>query len=623
MSYFEFERFRRGAERSQTVARIAIVSLAAIYLALMAAHSDPPAPELWHAAGVALAFLGFALALFLVVRLDPRPSVLRRGLGITGDVAITSYALYLTGPVGAAFYPVYLWIIMGNGLRFGLAYLTYALFLSVAGFGAVIAASEYWNAHVNAGIGLLVGIGVLPLFFSTLLRELHQVNNRLAEEVRHSAFSATHDPLTGLANRTLFNEHLLRATAIAGRTSAVLYLDVDRFKEINDHYGHLAGDELLRQMGARIGRCVRQDDTVARFGGDEFCVLLAGIHDADDAERVAVKLIEETARPYRIAGQTVRATVSVGLSLFPRDGSDLDALLRHADSAMYRAKRGGGNRFRHYDAGAARVSARERETERALRRALREDELELYYQPRVALAGGRIVGAEALLRWRHPALGLTPPGDFLPLAEKTGLIVPIGEWVIRRALRSRLAWCAEGLRDFGLSVNVSPSQLAHASFIPFLRDAMAVREGCAACPRSGRCFELEITEDADLHGSEQAREALAAVREFGVSIAIDDFGTGYSSLDYLKRFTADCLKIDRSFVESVHTDHRDQTVVSAVIALAHGFDLPVVAEGVETERQALYLRGLGCDEAQGYWFARPMPEPEFLARLAAQEGSVS
>ncbi|HQU17192.1 MAG TPA: EAL domain-containing protein [Gammaproteobacteria bacterium] len=621
MSYFEYASFRRGAEQSQAVARIAITAAASAYLYLAAAVVVPPRPELWHGARISLVFLLVGVIIFAVVRLWPRPSTLRRGLVIITDIGITSYALYLTGSVGAAFYPVYLWIIVGNGLRFGVPFLYFSLVFSLGGFGAVLVLSDYWRNQLSAGVGLFIGIGVLPLFYSTLLRELHSVNRRLSEQVRHTAFSATHDPLTGLANRALFNQRLAQCTATgaaSGRPVAVLYLDVDRFKQINDHYGHLVGDELLCEMGRRISQCVRDGDTVARLGGDEYCVLLLGVRGVEDAEAVARKLVEETGRPYRIADQTVIATASVGISLFPDDGTGLDALLRHADWAMYRAKHSGGNRYRYYSAGIQSISARDRETERDLRRALEEDELELYFQPRVRLDSGHIASAEALLRWRRPDIGLVLPGDFLPVAEKTDLMVPIGEWVIQRALASRAAWCAAGFSDVAMSVNVAPVQLAHHSFARFLRGALAARRPCGSCARQRACFEVEITEDSHLHGSDHIRDALALMKELGVRIAIDDFGTGYSSLQYLKTFPVDCIKVDRCFIESVHTDPRDQAVVSAIIMLAHGFDMPVVAEGVETAEQLQYLRDLGCDEAQGYYFAHPMPEPEFLARIAAQ-----
>jgi diguanylate cyclase (GGDEF)-like protein/PAS domain S-box-containing protein len=449
--------------------------------------------------------------------------------------------------------------------------------------------------------------------------ELAQANLRLQEEVaeRQQAEGrvmhlANHDALTGLPNRRLLHDRLGQALAMAHREHhhvAVLFMDLDRFKTINDSLGHMMGDALLQTVARRLQLALREGDTVSRLGGDEFVVVLPSLEHPGAAEKVALKLVDALTPPFDLDGQELRVSASIGISLFPEDGRDTETLLRNADSAMYHAKEMGRNNYQFFLEQMNVAAAERLRLENDLHKALERGEFELHYQPRIDVASGAACGIEALIRWRHPERGLVSPGEFIHVAEETGLIVPIGEWVIREACRQGVAWCQAGLPRIPVAVNLSPRQFRHSNLVGTVVRALE-QYGCPS-----ELLELEITEGVLMQQTADTLQTLEALNRLGVGLAIDDFGIGYSSLSYLKRFPVDCLKIDQSFVRDITVDPDDAAIVTAIIGLAHSLGLSVVAEGVEDASQLDFIRDAGCDEAQGNHFSRPMPADQLTAWL--------
>lgn len=457
--------------------------------------------------------------------------------------------------------------------------------------------------------------------------ELAEANLRLQEEVaeREQAEErvmhlANHDALTGLPNRRLLIDRLGQALALAHRENhqvAVLFMDLDRFKTINDSLGHMTGDALLQNVARRLSETLREGDTVSRLGGDEFVVVLPSLDQPKAAEKVALKLVDALAPPIDLGGQELRVSASIGISLFPEDGCDTETLLRNADSAMYHAKDMGRNNYQFFMEQMNVAAAERLRLENDLHRALERQEFELHFQPRVSVANGLACGIEALIRWRHPERGLVLPGHFIPVAEDTGLIVPIGEWVINEACRQGTAWCAAGLPQIPVAVNLSPRQFRQSNLVDTV--ARTIERHGWPC----NLLELEITEGVLMQQTSDTLKTLEALNRLGVGLAIDDFGTGYSSLSYLKRFPVDFLKIDQSFVRDIAVDPDDATIVTAIIGLAHSLGLTVVAEGVENASQLDFIREAGCDEAQGYHIGRPMPAGQMAEWLLANRPSGS
>jgi diguanylate cyclase (GGDEF)-like protein/PAS domain S-box-containing protein len=444
--------------------------------------------------------------------------------------------------------------------------------------------------------------------FVAILHDLTE-QHRAQERIHRLAH---HDPLTGLDNRLSLNlrlEQLLAQTRRAHGTAAVLFIDLDHFKKINDTHGHQTGDLLLQAVAQRLQELLREVDTIARLGGDEFIVVTSGSVSPDEASAIAVRIVEALGAPYLLGGNAVHSGASVGVAMFPGDGADAGTLLRHADTAMYAAKSQGRGNFQFFSA-AMNVATHERlMLENRLWLALEQHEFELYLQPQVRLADQVIIGAEALLRWHHPELGLVGPDRFIPIAEESGLILPLGEWVLQQAGVLLAGWRARGLGHLRLAVNLSARQCHGAGLLPQL-DRLLAEHGLEPS-----LLELEITESAAMQDPERSRKLLRELRARGCKVAIDDFGTGYSSLSYLKLFEIDRIKIDRGFVKDIESDPNDAVIVAATIALAHSLGLSVVAEGVETAAQRDFLRAKQCEEGQGYLFARPMPAPQFEALL--------
>ena len=426
------------------------------------------------------------------------------------------------------------------------------------------------------------------------------------------AHSAEHDFLTGLPNRMLLNDRVSQSIAFAKRHRkkvAVLFLDLDGFKHINDSLGHPAGDRLLQSIAKRLVNCVRGADTVSRQGGDEFVVLLSEVDQPEDAALTARRMIQTVAEPHFIDQHDLHVTTSIGLSVYPDDGLDAETLIKNADTAMYQAKENGRQSYQFFKP-AMNVRAVERQSiEESLRRALKQKEFELDYQPKVSLKTGAITGAEALIRWTHPTRGRLSPAEFIPVAEECGLIRPIGNWVLREACTQARAWAMAGLPLITLAVNISTVEFRHDNF---LGGIFAALKETGLDPRS---LELELTESVLMKHAESAEYILRTLRDGGVQLAVDDFGTGYSSLSYLSRFPISTLKIDQSFIRSLTRVPPETSIVTAIINMARSLNLLVLAEGVETQAQLAFLQASECDEAQGYYFSRPVSPQQFAALL--------
>ena len=441
------------------------------------------------------------------------------------------------------------------------------------------------------------------------------VSKRKEAEER-AEYLATRDPLTGLPNRVLLHDRLEQGIVNAARHKtgfAFMFIDLDRFKTINDSLGHDVGDELLKRVAARLTACVRASDTVARLGGDEFAVILENLRDTDDegAQQVADKMISAMAAPMLIGSQHLNTSCSIGISLYPFDGKDSATLMKHADVAMYYAKERGRNNYRFFST-EMNLRAQERlSIENYLRLALRRNELLLHYQPRIRMSDGALTGVEALVRWSHPRRGLLAPEKFIDVAEDSGLIVPIGEWVLERACQQARDWQRWLGKDFRLSVNLSVGQVADGE-----RLFRAVEGAVRGAGIDATTLELELTESILMQNLGEKAELLNRLGGLGVGLSIDDFGTGYSSLSYLKKLPVDAIKIDSSFVRDIGLDANDEAIVRAIIAMAHSLGLSVIAEGVETEAQFASLKALGCDEYQGFFASPALPPAEFERRYA-------
>jgi diguanylate cyclase (GGDEF)-like protein/PAS domain S-box-containing protein len=445
----------------------------------------------------------------------------------------------------------------------------------------------------------------------------------ITERKRYQAeleFQATHDALTGLPNRGLLEDRLRQAVGYAHRSNAlvaVAFIDLDRFKVINDSLGHGSGDEVLVRVARRIRGALREIDTVARQGGDEFVVVLADQPTVESIVAVVERIIEEVAQPVTIDGRELYVTCSVGVALYPNDGGDVMTLLRNADAAMFSAKERGRNSFQFYAPNMNALALERLALEGSLRRATEREEFEVHYQPRVDIRSKKIVGMEALVRWRDAELGFVPPAKFIPVAEEANLINQIGEQVLRAACRQAREWVDLGFDELSVSVNLSARQFRQGRLVATIQSALA-ETGLEASR-----LELELTESTIMGHGEEFVAMLAELKSLGVRVAIDDFGTGYSNLSYLSRFPIDALKIDRSFVSEVATDQQHALLAKAVISLGHSLRLKVVAEGVETAEQLDFLRHHGCDEVQGYFFSKPVPPEEFERMLARWTGATN
>ncbi len=477
--------------------------------------------------------------------------------------------------------------------------------------------------HVHEQAEIVLDEDGTPLRLSGTTQDITE-RKQIEDQIR---FLAYYDGLTRLPNRVLFMERLNQALSTAqrqGATLAMLFLDLDRFKRINDTLGHKVGDLLLQAVSERLKKCLRStdtiargdplasSDTVARLGGDEFIVTITDIARGEDAAKIARRVMEALNEPFKLEEHEVFVGASIGISLFPHDGKDADTLLKNADSAMYHAKDAGRGTYQFYNKSMNEAALQRLAMENSLRRALERQEFLLHFQPQIDVVTGRIIGAEALVRWRHPELGMVSPGDFIPLAEETGLIMPIGEWVLRSACAQGKAWRDEGFGEMIVAVNLSGRQFRQQ---PLVHTVDEIVKSTGFDPR---CLELEITESILVQSVDDTLTTLKRIRAMGLRVSVDDFGTGYSSLTYLKRFPIDTLKIDQSFTRDIATDAGDAAITAAIIAMSQGLKMAVIAEGVETEEQRDHLLQRGCRLMQGYLFGRPVPADQFRLLLEQQ-----
>ncbi len=458
----------------------------------------------------------------------------------------------------------------------------------------------------------VVSIATRPMPDGGWVMTFEDVTERRKAEVQ-LAYMAHHDALTGLPNRTYFHDRLLQATVQAKRgvPFVLMSLDMNGFKGVNDNLGHAAGDELLRAVAQRLRDCVRESDTVARLGGDEFAIIQTGPKEEGDAVVLAKRLIQALEQPYLLHGQQVLSGASVGMTMAPKDGTEADDLMKKADMALYRAKKDEAVKFSFFEPELDTRMETRRMLERDLRQALLQDEFRLHYQPLVDATTREVTSYEALVRWQHPTRGMVSPADFIPLAEESGLIVPIGEWVVRAACEEAATWTEQ----VKVAVNLSPAQFKSGRLVEMIAESLSI-SGLSA-----ERLELEITESVLLQNSETTLKALHRLRELGVRIALDDFGTGYSSLSYLRSFPFDKLKIDRSFVQDLPESHSARAIVQAIAALGTSFNMAITAEGVEKLEQIEYLRGEGCNELQGFYLSRPKPIEELVVTRRAPKAA--
>jgi diguanylate cyclase (GGDEF)-like protein len=606
--------------RERRLRQITVLTLAAV----MASMVPDLAPARWAnvatLSGAALV-MGAVLALSFRGRHGAATVLLLTTLqAMLGFLAWTNGGLNDTAVL--AFPGLLIFAAMLGSKRLFIAMLAAMLLFVGALYGATVAG---WHANPPVTVkastvvdqaAILIVIGISTWLMAGDQRratgELAEQNRQVSELQSQTAHIATHDMLTGLPNRILARDRFDQAVAEARRANrrvALLYLDLDNFKNVNDSLGHAYGDALLQQVGERLRGMLRGADTVCRLGGDEFLLLVTDPQDNDAVATIAAKVVDQLVQPVALQGVEVMTGCSVGIALFPDDGADFDSLLKTADMAMYRAKEAGRNGYRFYDAEMNAAVVEHVQLVSAMRAALVNGEFWLAYQPQYALDTGEVIGAEALLRWRHPTLGLVSPGRFIPLAERAGLISQIGDWVLQEACRQAQAWRAQGWERLVVSVNVSPLQF---------RRGDVERSVARALERSGlpgQNLELELTESLLIQDSPTLAATLHHLRGLGVRFAIDDFGTGYSNLGYLKRFEVERLKIDQSFIRRLTLDGQDQTIVRAIVQMARGLGLATLAEGIEDEATLQALRALGCQQGQGFHWHPGLPAAEFAAQV--------
>ncbi len=596
------------------------------YTGMAAMQLDPPLryDPLLFTLSIAIAITASVVALWIAFQLRSETILSafwkKAGSALVMGIAITG--MHYTGMAAAVFAPNTICSVSPQDIS------NVWLASAIGGFSFMFLATtllvSVFDAHLaNRAAKHAQNLRDLNVDLEKQAAELSESNTRLQQEVQERVRSeeriqylAYHDSLTSLPNRSLFGQLLTHGISQALRYKkglAVLFIDLDRFKNINDTLGHDAGDVLLQEVGKRLRLLLRASDAVARLGGDEFVVLLEELEDEKYVSVVAQKILSAIVKPFGTPGQEFHVTASIGISSYPKDGEDEKSLMKNAEVAMYRAKEQGKNNFQFYSAELNAHTFERLALEVNLRRALERNEFQVHYQPKVDIRSGHITGMEALIRWQHPDLGTVTPIQFIPLAEETGLIVPIGQWVLKTACMQIKAWQHDGLPPLSVAVNLSARQFSDVNLLHDITSTLA---------ESGidpALLELEITESMLMHDVEKAIGIMRALAAMGVRLAIDDFGTGYSSLSTLKRFPINTIKVDRSFIRDIAANAEDNAITGAIIAMGRSLSLTVVAEGVETAEQLDFLRAHACDEFQGFYCSKAVPAVEFLALLQAQK----
>ena len=594
-------------EQAQAFARVVIVGL----LTLLFLGQGVLVGDYEHFV-MGCCYIAVSVAHLLIVHRWSDRFLWRRYLSILADLGMAGYLVHELGVTGLAFYPLFLWIVVGNGLRFGTHHLRVATILGLLSFFIPLKLNGVAASHPSVIIGLLIGLLLMPKFFMVMVRRLAEANTALLEQKEQAEFIAKHDSLTGLPNRAMLEDHMALAIAKARRNrtlAAVVFIDLDSFKTINDNFGHHVGDRLLIEVAGCLKTHIRECDTVARLGGDEFIALIEDLADGAEVASFIERISACVGRYYHIGDYRTYVTWSAGAAIYPQDGTDAQTLIKHADTAMYEAKSAGANQVRLYDAAMSQDVASRLAMRDELRRAIEDGEFIVVYQPLVDVSTRRIMGVEALLRWRHPTRGLVPPSAFIGLAEQTGLITVLGRWVFERACQDVSEWWREGLGSLTLHVNVSARQLEQPDFAEMALDLIE---------RSGlppQALAIEVTESVLIEDADTVETLFDHLKRAGVSISLDDFGTGYSSLAYVKRFDVDHIKIDRSFVAGIPEDVSDCTLVEAILAIGDRLGAVVIAEGVETIAQLDWLAARGCLLMQGHYFGAPVTAASLAARL--------
>ncbi|WP_078117760.1 putative bifunctional diguanylate cyclase/phosphodiesterase [Thiosocius teredinicola] len=594
-------------EQGQAVARVALSILGSAMLAIVRAFDGADNLPVM----LALSYMLASIFYLSYIARHKATHLWRRYVAIVADLSVATLLTAYFGTTGIAFYPLFLWVMIGNGLRYGQHHMQIATLVGLLGFTGAAVYNGYLAAEPLAYTGLMGGLVLMPKFFVVMIERLARANIELQQQKEHAEYMATHDVLTGLPNRAYLHTRMEQSLARAKRNDsevAVAFIDLDAFKAINDTYGHEYGDYLLTQVADAMRLAVRASDTVARLGGDEFVVLIEDyVHgEGSDIGRFIERLFSCVGRYYTISEYETYVTWSCGVVVYPRDGQDVHTLLKHADTAMYAAKAMGPNNYAFYDATMSQQVGEQLELRDDLRQALERSQLEVYYQPIVDAKSGRVSSAEALLRWNHPTRGLLAPGQFIDVAEHSGLINPIGEWVLREALKTAAVWREMAGYDITMHVNVSAHQLMQPGFVDQVQSAL--RD--TGLPSD--VLDLEMTESALIEDSKRAECLLGALAQIGVKIALDDFGTGFSSLSYLKHLPVNVIKIDKSFIDDLTHGERDGALVEAILTIGNRLGFDIIAEGVETEEQLNWLLAHGCRYLQGYHFSRPMTQTDFF-----------